>query len=282
MLKKFSILLLLLCLSGCSTKFVYKNLDWLVHWYLDDYVELNDSQEEQFDEMLERWLIWHKKTELPIYEQQLNDIISDVKNGEINQEKIALHRERIRQHWVRARTHVAPDLVTLGTTLSDEQIDEFFDNLEEQNKEEEEELEELLEMSAQKRVKKWNKSNERAMKEWIGSLSKAQKQTIASYYERFEGTGKHWIAYRREYQTQLRQTFALPDRGQEFSDKLYDLIVDPEKYRSEEMQAVIDANSEATGNYLTELYQSTSEKQKKRLLREIGDLRDDVQDMRKP
>ena len=47
-MKRRSIVLLtvtlnLMLLAGCSTKFTYNNLDWLIHWYVDDYVEFGKS-----------------------------------------------------------------------------------------------------------------------------------------------------------------------------------------------------------------------------------------------
>ena len=40
-------ILLLVSVTGCSSKFAYNNLDWLVYWYVDDYIEFSDQQEEQ-------------------------------------------------------------------------------------------------------------------------------------------------------------------------------------------------------------------------------------------
>jgi len=37
-------------LASCSSKLAYNNLDWWVYWYMDDYIELKDEQEEKFDE----------------------------------------------------------------------------------------------------------------------------------------------------------------------------------------------------------------------------------------
>ncbi|KAF7764929.1 hypothetical protein PCIT_b1034 [Pseudoalteromonas citrea] len=35
------ILLALLTVAGCSTKFAYRNAGWLTYWYLDDYISSN-------------------------------------------------------------------------------------------------------------------------------------------------------------------------------------------------------------------------------------------------
>ena len=55
----------LLCLTACSgTTFVYNRLDTILPWYLDDYVELNGTQERQLEEILRPFLNWHRRQEL--------------------------------------------------------------------------------------------------------------------------------------------------------------------------------------------------------------------------
>ena len=57
-MKKLTLLLWIVLLSGCSTKFAYNNIDWLVNWYIDDYVVLDTQQEKQFDAILDKWTAW--------------------------------------------------------------------------------------------------------------------------------------------------------------------------------------------------------------------------------
>ena len=109
-MKKFILLICIILLSGCSTKFAYNNASWLVYWYMDDYIELNKEQEEEFDVFFEQWMNWHRTEELPRYAEQLNEIVNDVKTQNISTDRIAYHRDKVRSHWVRAREYIAPDL----------------------------------------------------------------------------------------------------------------------------------------------------------------------------
>lgn len=45
-------LVTILVLSGCGVRFFYSQLDWLVPWYLRDYVTLDDSQRALLDRRL--------------------------------------------------------------------------------------------------------------------------------------------------------------------------------------------------------------------------------------
>ena len=72
------LLFAIFCLGGCSTKFAYNNIDWLIYWYIDDYIELTPKQEQAFDEKLSGWLEWHKQQELPQYLSHIDELVSDI------------------------------------------------------------------------------------------------------------------------------------------------------------------------------------------------------------
>ena len=90
-MKKLILLFGFLLLVGCSTKFTYNNLDWLIHWYVDDYVELSDRQENLFDEHFANWLNWHRSEELAKYVKHLKSLKADVENERLTAESISDH-----------------------------------------------------------------------------------------------------------------------------------------------------------------------------------------------
>jgi hypothetical protein len=279
--KKIIILVCALFLGGCSATFAYNNVSWLIYWYLDDYVELNNKQEDMFDEMLEGWMLWHKQEELPLYQQQLEDIIAQIKSNSIDAQSIASHRERARQHWVRARTHVASDLVTLGSTLSSEQVVYLFASLDKENREDEEEINERLALDESEKIEKWTKKNQKGIKKWTGKLTNEQKNLVASFHGRFESTSQFWLAYKREYQQQLREVFARPQRDAVFEERLYELIVDPEKFRSQPFQTAMDVNAQASTEYILDLMALLSDKQLEKVVKEIEEFRQDAISLQK-
>ena len=38
-----------ICMSACSIRIMYNYLDWIIPFYIDDYVTLTDHQEKLFD-----------------------------------------------------------------------------------------------------------------------------------------------------------------------------------------------------------------------------------------
>ncbi|HEY6611743.1 MAG TPA: DUF6279 family lipoprotein, partial [Pseudomonas sp.] len=66
--RSLGLLLALLVLAACSRmELVYRNLDWLIPWKLDDYLSLDAGQSVWLDARLDDHLRWHCRSELPRY-----------------------------------------------------------------------------------------------------------------------------------------------------------------------------------------------------------------------
>ncbi len=70
--KLLTLFVVLIFASGCSLKFAYNQLDWLIPWYLEDFIEFEGGQVELFDKHLEDYLEWHRVQALPKYARFLN------------------------------------------------------------------------------------------------------------------------------------------------------------------------------------------------------------------
>ena len=52
----------LIFLVGCSsTTFIYNRIDFLLPWYLESYVDLNQEQRQKLNELLEPFFEWHRE-----------------------------------------------------------------------------------------------------------------------------------------------------------------------------------------------------------------------------
>jgi len=123
------IITVILILTGCTTKFAYKNLDWVASWYISDYVQLTEEQEAVVDEKLAACLAWHKREELPRYLVDLNALTSDISQQRLNLEKLTFHVDAIKQHWQSIKTKLVPDLVLMSPLLSEQQVSYLFEKL---------------------------------------------------------------------------------------------------------------------------------------------------------
>jgi hypothetical protein len=277
--KKIVIVGLVLLLSGCSTKFVYKNVDWLVYWYVDDFVELTNQQEDIFDAKLGIWLEWHKKSELPQYINHLSELSDDIRTQQLSLHKMDYHQQKAADHWARLKAKIIPDLVAMSPMFSQEQVDSMFEEIDKINKEEEDEREDLLAKTPEKRKSESLKRNKKNLERWLGKLDNEQEQLVEKTHGEYHSNGELWLQYRVRYQAELRTLLNDTDRGERFKSKLTNLLMMPEKYRGELLN---QRNIENSNNYKKFLFAADSmvtEDQRKHLLNEIAEFVDDLNDL---
>ncbi|WP_371193273.1 DUF6279 family lipoprotein [Glaciecola sp. SC05] len=275
-MKKIIVLVAVFLLAGCSTKFAYKNLDWLVYWYVDDYIEMTNAQEQQFDQYIAQWQQWHVETELPKYQAHLEELANDIAQQNISVDRMGYHQEKARDHWERLREHISPGIADIAATMDEEQITYFFAALEKENVKDEEERLERLALSDDKRKDRWVDRNFDNLKNWLGRLSDEQKSYIENSYGNMQSNSENWVKYKRDYQQALRLQFAAPERDEVFKNEMTALLINPEQFRSEQMLATSAHNERATKEYLLTIFSLSTEKQRAHLIKEINDLRDDV------
>ncbi|BFT30294.1 DUF6279 family lipoprotein [Alteromonas sp. D210916BOD_24] len=264
--------LLAFVLSGCSSKFAYNNLDWWVYWYLDDYIELNNKQEEQFDSYLQNWLRWHKTSELAKYQNHLEALKSQVINNELDYDVIYANLNKGKAHWERVRDEISPELAVLANELSDDQVIALFAALEKDNKEEEEERLAVLAKPEAKRLADRKERIEESIAERIGKLSNTQKQIIATYAEQFVSTSEDWLTYRREIQNAARRLFVTRTTNINFANELTQLMQNQDRFKSESYIQASGHNTKVTATMLAEIFTTMSEKQKATLVENIEEL----------
>lgn len=266
-----TVLFLFLSLTACSSKLAYNNLDWWVYWYLDDYIELNDEQEEKFDDYLSNWLRWHKQSELERYREQLTTLKQQVKDDQLNYETVYAHMNDIRGHWERVRSEISPELAELSTDLTEQQIVSLFATLEKDNKEEEEERDEFLQQSQEERLEKRMESMIENVEERIGELTNEQTQIIATYNTQFVSTSKEWLEYRRNIQNAARRLFVTKSTNPNFVKDLTYLMQNPEDYRSESYQRASAHNMKVVATLVAEIATTLTAEQKETLVENIDE-----------
>jgi hypothetical protein len=279
MKKSLFVLIFAFVLSACSTKFGYNNIDWLIYWYMDDYVELTSPQERIFDQNVKSILAWHRTEELGKYKAHLADIRRDIKNDKLNEATIYAHLDRGRDHLERVRREVSPQLVQLADELSDDQVTYLFAALEQDNREQEEEILEELEDGELAIIESRIDNVTDDLEDEIGRLTDEQNTLIAQYAPKFKPTGLMWIAYRRNIQGAARLLFTTRKQNPEFEQQLLALMLDTDYYRSEEYKVAREHNRKVFMALLTDIVPTVSLKQKQKLTKRIDDIIADLDDL---
>jgi hypothetical protein len=270
------LILLFILLTGCSTKFAYKNADWLAYWYVDDYVSLNDAQEDLLDKHLKTWLDWHKNSELPAYIAHLKQIRKDIEQGNIAPARIAYHNDKVIAHWHSVRAEVVPDLVSLAPNLNEKQVNNLFEELAEQEKEKQEKRAKL---SDEKRQKRWFTRTENSLENWLGDITSSQHKMVKSLYLAQSPTSHLWSDYRARYQASLKSVLLNIVSDGKDPDKLKSLLLNPESFRSDELNKLNEQNRQSYHDFLYGVFLSLTDKQKQHLLSEIDDLINDISEL---
>ena len=98
------------CLFACSsTRLAYNYLDWVISWYLDDYIQLNKEQDDYYDRQLDELLQWHRSDQLPRYVRFVDEMMLHI-NKSVHTDML-LERKKTMREFVRVfMARAAPGL----------------------------------------------------------------------------------------------------------------------------------------------------------------------------
>lgn len=274
--KKILIVIIVL-LGGCSTKFTYNNLSWLIHWYIDDYVTLSSQQETFFDQNFDSIHHWHRTQELQKYITHLEQLKADINATELSAEKISLHLLTSKQHWERLREKITPVLVSMAKELSDEQLASLYAEFKKQNDKVAKELEKNQALDEDEKMEARIDEIQGEVKSNIGRLSKPQKDIIAQYAVQFSSTRGLWLRYRQDIQNSAHQLLIKRYNNPDFADELSFLLNNPDDFKSEEYQTLSASNANIYAQMSAALFTTLSAKQKNKAINKIEDLIEDFQ-----
>jgi len=271
MKNRAAILLLAIFLAGCGPRLVYPHLDWLIPWYVSDYISLDSDQKNMLEERLSKLLDWHCRTQLPAYATTLRALGQDLADSSRSVDAAALQAYSIRLMalWKELLQRIGPDITAILATAADDQLDELFYNLKKQNQKFKKEYvnlppDELIHNREERLVKR--------TKYWISKLSPEQKQVLSDWNLQLAPIAVNWIQNREIIQAEARSLLALRHDGPGFREAMQELIINPESMRTPEYQHEIEFNTAVTIKHMVRLNKLLSEKQRSYLLDRIESL----------
>ena len=247
--------------TGCSIRFMYRQLDWLVPWYVYDYVSLESTQRSLLEQRLLRQLEWHCTTQLPAYSEWLSEIAVDPVEA-LSRPSLDNHYQQLVRYWRILVGKLSPDIAILLATASDAQIDELMASLEKRNQESYERIVSAEpDERAQRRIRKMVKQ----LRRWMGPLSTVQIRRVERWGRDIGPIGLQWVESRRKWQETLRATLA--DRGDMdiFEPRIRELMVSPEKLWNAEFAKAVAQNEDKTLQLISKLVPMLDERQREHL-----------------
>ena len=270
---KICLICALLFLGACSsTTFVYNRLDFILPWYLDDYAELNRGQEKYLDELLSPFLAWHRSDELPRYVKVLEDIEASL-DQPVTAEVVAAISAEFENAWFRLEGEALDWLLDLGARLSDEQIQGFLAELQEQQQEYEEKY--LTRSDEEFHEESYDNLLD-SMQDYLGRLNGAQRDLLRDTGNGLLRSDRTWL---RERAAWLEKLAILLEREPGWQQRVREAIAARDENVSPEYLRIYEHNLRLIHSAVAELLNSRTEKQDRRVRRKLSELREDLESL---
>lgn len=270
-IRRAALVACLLLLGACSsTTFVYNRLDTILPWYLDDYVELNSSQDKQLDRLLQPFLAWHRQQELPRYMSILDQIDTDLDQA-LTPDQIGLIYTEVEVAWLQLQDQSLGWLLALGATLSDEQVEEFLAYLQERQEEYEGEY---LSRSEREYREESYEAFEDSMQDYLGRLSSGQRQRLRAASLDLQRSDQVWLQERAAW---LQRLAVLMQREPGWEERVREAIALRDETVSPAYLATYEHNLGVVFSAVADVLNGRSDKQDRYLRAELENLREDLQ-----
>lgn len=169
-------------LSGCSAlQLGYNNADTLLQWRGGRYFGFEDEQKAEFERRVQRFLAWHRRSELPRYAHVANELAGRLERG-VSLDDLVWGYDAFQAHLRQSLKAGGGEIGDLLDALSPAQVEKFQAQLERENRDfaKEHGLREPPEERRARRVKR----NLERMEDWVGPLTEAQVERIVLYSRR--------------------------------------------------------------------------------------------------
>jgi hypothetical protein len=268
--RRLAIVSLVLLLSACSsTTFFYNRLDFLIPWYMGRYVDLDREQSVFLDEQLLPFLAWHRNEELPRY-LELLDQAEEMLAGPVAADDIARLSLAAEDAWLRVEQRGLEWMIELGAQLSDEQMAEFIDELRKRQLKYEKKY--LTRSDEEYREDALDNLRD-SLQDYLGRLEPSQRDALEVYVARLIRSDSVWLEERASWIDRLD---AILQRESGWQQRLREAIRTREETVSEAYTTTYNHNLAVINEAVAETLNTRTDKQDRRLRREIEDLRDDL------
>lgn len=265
-----AVLLALLLLAGCGNTFLYNRLDWLIGWYVDDYVELSRAQEKVFQQRLRPVLDWHRREELALYAALLQQIEAD-SAAPLDADTVRDWSRQLLLALERIEARLWPLIHEIGADLDQAQMAELLENIQARQRELEEEY--LTRSDEEYAEDSFDRLSEN-LRDFLGPLSVAQEDQIARAAQAMRRLDQAWLEERRLWLKTLQRLSA---REPGWQAALRAAWAQRKEQRTPRYHAHRRHNMDIIHALVADVLNARSARQNRHLQRELDSLWDDLQ-----
>lgn len=221
----FLVVFVLLFMSACSMRVIYNYLDWIIPYYMDDYVTLTYKQEEFFDHATIQFLDWHRTEELPRYENYIVGL-KESQSAPMSRQQVLQFFGDAEALWTSLLTESIPSLLGLSTQLSEKQLKEINDALRDNFKELQNKYGKQNDIQ---RREFWREKMYDAVDDWLGRVTDDQAEIIRSWSETRKNTTDSWLVYRNNWRKEFVELLNRRHSAN-FKDDMTIFLLNPKDY----------------------------------------------------
>lgn len=262
-----------LVVAGCSRmNLAYRNLDLLIPWSLNDYLDMNRDQQQRFRAQLREHLSWHCRTQLPEYLSTLEQLQRQVRQGEIDETVLRGHYQDAKQAIQIIAVEITPTTTQLLRDLDDEQVRELNDALDKDRREREKKY---LQPPLAEQISERSERMRERVEQWLGGTSAAQQQRILEWAQTLGEQNRRWLNTRVQWQQALID--ALGERHEAgFEKRIEKLLQDREAFWTADYRTAFARTEQATIQLVHDLYVLSDARQRQHVDKQLEDLRKDL------
>jgi len=198
---------LAMMMTSCSIKFIYNQLDYLIPYYVDGMVTLDDMLEEKIEQRSLMLINWHRHTQLDRYAQWLRDFQRDA-NDQLTEEKVHQYIATLESYWESVSLRINDEMVLLLPLLNAEQRQELFANLAEKNADF---REDYIDLNENERIEQFAERLVDSYETWLGDLTNEQEKTMNQAAAKMQSTAELRLQRRQNWQRSLEKILTSND-----------------------------------------------------------------------
>ncbi|SFH27503.1 DUF6279 family lipoprotein [Pseudomonas sp. NFACC45] len=268
---------LLLTVTACSrVGLAYRNLDLIIPWTLNDYLDINGEQKDWFNDRLNEHLNWHCTTQLPGYLDWLDRLKNMVQTNQVTDQALQQRAREAKAAIAETAREITPSAIELLQGLNDDQVadmDAAF--VKDQRKRQQQYLKPTLQQQIQERSERM----EKRLNDWLGPLSETQRQRVQDWSRALGDQNQQWIANRAHWQNQFSEAVAQRHRP-DFPQRIEQLLVDRESLWTPAYRQAFDKTEAQARSLLVDIMADSTATQREHLLRKIDRVKKDFSDLK--
>jgi len=262
----------ILLLSGCSTQFFYNQLDWVLPWYLEDYVSFKEAQTQTLDSQVAQFLSWHRTQQLPAYADflgQVNQSIPPRSPQAVNQWLLQIE-SKINTLYQGVGQYLGP----LAQTLTPAQQKELINNLTEKTQTYAQAYVNIGQAQAR------TMGTERMLElfgDWLGELTPKQTTQIKTFAQSTHWLSPELLYARQQWLQALEKAFNSPKPLQ--AADIQALFKDRKTFWRAQLKTQYKANRTQLAHLIFQILDQATSQQIEHLKNRIASYRQDFIDL---